>query len=39
MDRFEDMVGKTLTEVSGGIGSKFILFTTTDGEYFSLYHQ
>ena len=33
------LVGKTLTKVEGKVGGDAILFATTDGEVFKMYHE
>jgi len=37
--KFEDLKGKTLTRIDGGIGDEEMIFTTSDGERFSLYYE
>lgn len=37
MDKFEDLMGKTLLSISGKIGDEEMIFETIDGEKFKLY--
>lgn len=36
---FEDLGGKIITKIEGGIGDSRMSFTTKDGEIYSLYHE
>ncbi len=36
---FNELIGKTLLRVEGEFGSEEILFTTTNGERYKLYHD
>lgn len=36
---FEDLVGKTLTKITGNIGSEQIRFETSDGREYVMYHD
>lgn len=37
--KFETLLGKTLTEISGEVGDDAIVFTTDNGEQFKLFHM
>lgn len=39
MKRFEDLKGKTLVKIKGGVGDEEMVFTTTDGAGATLYHD
>jgi len=39
MERFEDLKGKTLSGIVGGVGDEEMVFTTTDGEKVALYYE
>jgi hypothetical protein len=39
MEKFEDLKGKVLTEVIGGIGDESMVFVTKDGEKCELYYE
>jgi hypothetical protein len=39
MLKFEDLKGKTLTEIQGNTGDEEMTFITTDGMKFVLYYQ
>lgn len=35
---FEELKGKVLSGITGGVGSEEMIFTTIDGEQYKLYH-
>lgn len=39
MESFEDLRGKTLTEITGAVGDEAMAFTTVDGEKYLLRHE
>lgn len=39
MKTFKTLLGKTLTKIEGKVYDKEIIFTTTDGEKYKLYHE
>jgi hypothetical protein len=39
MKRFEDLKGKTLTEIIGGVGDEEMIFVTPDGKRGALYYE
>ena len=36
---FKELVGKTLSNVTGRVGDEAIIFTTIDGGRYKLYHE
>ena len=36
---FSELKGKTLAEISGGVGNDEMFFTTTDGDKYKLHHS
>jgi hypothetical protein len=39
MKKFEDLKGKTLSEIIGGIGDEEMFFVTDDGHRCALYYE
>ena len=39
MEKFEDMIGKTLVGIEGSVGGEEMVFITTDGEKCILYYE
>jgi len=39
MQKFEDLKGKTLVEIVGGVGDGTMVFVTTDGQKATLYYE
>lgn len=39
MKEFKDMLGKTITEIDGGIGDEEMVFTMSDGSKGVLYYE
>lgn len=37
--KFEDLIGKTLTSVTGGVSDDRMLFTTEDGTTYAMHHR
>ncbi len=38
-NNFNELEGKTLSEIKGGINSEELIFITTDGEQYNMYHS
>ena len=39
MEKFEDLKGKVLSEIIGGVGDEEMVFVTNEGERFKLYYE
>lgn len=39
MERFEDLVGKVITDIQGGKNSEELVFTLSDGSRYRMYHS
>jgi len=39
MDKFEDLKGRSIAKIEGGVGDDLMLFITNTGKKYYLYHE